>query len=136
MNVPYFISVIILWYIKSFSLVQVYDSISRRSGVGIRDLRKFEKIQFKLKKRILHKNFLDNCEFLEVYPKCLTKQKRHNTKHYVNNENDEIDKTTLNNLIIDNGKRLKRLKTDFEHVKNELVTTFVHAICYVDDSNN
>ena len=129
LNLNYFLSLIILWYIKSMSIAQVYNRICNKYNVPRQSLRKLERNQFKFKKRNLHNQFLMNCQYLEVYPKCISSKK--SNRHYINANNDSLNEVSLNALINENFKILKQLRraviTDLS-VFRERLSWFDYAV--------
>ena len=70
-NVVIFIQ-IILHFVLSRRIINIYNDIAQKySNINVQELRKYEKLKFKINKLKLDINFLQNCKQLGVFPKFL-----------------------------------------------------------------
>ena len=84
--------------------------------VDVKELRKWEKLQIKVKKAELYLTFLKNCQAYIVYPKLLA----FNIPHSNRTDDEAIRKRLLKSAINRRRKEHLKLTKDLEVIKNNL----------------
>ena len=126
-NVVIFIQ-IILSFVLSRKIVNIYNDIPRKYGnVTVKDIRKYEKLEYKKNKLKLDIDFLNNCKHLGVYPKFLIFQ----LPNVSNKDALSIHKRLLRGDINKRNKELQHLSKELSLSVNILSTQLSTTDFYI-----
>ena len=107
-NVVFFIQ-IILSFVLSRIIINIYNDIARKyRNVTVKDLRKYEKLEYKKNKLKLDIDFLNSCKQLGVYPKFLIFK----LPNVSNKEALSVLKRLLHSAINKRNKKLQHLSKE------------------------
>ena len=117
-NVVFFIQTI-LSFVLSRIIINIYNDIARKyRNVTVKDLRKYEKLEYKKNKLKLDIDFLNSCKQLGVYPKFLIFK----LPNVSNKEALSVLKRLLHSAINKRNKKLQHLSKELSLCKNFLST--------------
>ena len=115
-NIVIFIQTI-LSFVLSRKIINICNDIVRKYGnVTVKDCRKYEKLEFIKNKLKLDINFLNNCEQLGVYPKCLIFK----LPNVSNKDALSIRRRLLHSTINKHNKELQHLSIELSLSENFL----------------
>ena len=109
----------ILSFVLSRKIINIYNDIARKYGnVTVKEIWKYEKVEYKKNKPKLDVDFLNNCKQLGVYPKFLMFK----LSNVSNKDALSIPKKLLRSAINKRNKELHHLSKELSLSENFLST--------------